>query len=182
MTHTTTLIEDHKGMTTPRAVGDEYVAFATVDITDLSNVASAADQTITTTTTTATRSAGSYITDGFLVGDFVTFDGSHANNNTGLFKITALTATVLTTTGLTANTGGADERCLLAGEKLNASEFGLATITSVEICGQEDIKTRFVVGNISDDKTSFRLYGMTNSGSARIDDMGTVRIRVSGNL
>ena len=60
-------------------------------------MASSASQTITTDTTTATRDAGSYITDGFEVGDFVTFD-EHANNN-GLFKITALTATVLTTTG-----------------------------------------------------------------------------------
>lgn len=182
MTHTTTLIADHKGFTAPRAVGDEYVAFATVDITDLSNVATAASQTVTCTTTTATRSAGSYLTDGFLVGDFVTFDGSASANNTGLFKITALTATVLTTSGLATNTGGGDERVFLAGEKLNASEFGLATITSVEICGQEDIKTRIVVGNISSDKTSFRLYGMTNAGSARVDDLGTVRVKVTGNL
>ena len=180
MAHTVTLIADHKGFTAAKAVADQYVSFATVDITDLSNVASAASQTITTTTTTATRSAGSYLTDGFRVGDFVTFDGSHADNNTGLFKITTLTATVLTTSGLTANTGGGDERCLLAGENLTASEFGLKTITSVEICGQEDIKTRFVVGNIASDGKSFRLYGMTNSGSARIDDTGTVRLKVTG--
>ena len=101
-------------------------------------------QTITTTTTTATRSAGSYITDGFRVGDFVTFDGSH--ETIILLCLKRLTATVLTTSGLTANTGGGDERCLLAGENLTASEFGLKTIPSVEICSQEDIKTRFVVG------------------------------------
>ena len=93
MAHTVTLLGDHKGVARPKVIGDEYVSFATVDITDLSNVASSASQTITTDTTTATRDAGSYITDGFEVGDFVTFDGSHANNNTGLFKITALTVT-----------------------------------------------------------------------------------------
>lgn len=182
MAHTVTLLGDHKGVARPKVIGDEYVSLATVDITDLSNVASSASQNITTDTTTATRVAGSYITDGFEVGDFVTFDGSHANNNTGLFKITALTATVLTTTGLTANTGGGDERCLLAGEKLTASEFGLKTITSVEVCGQEDVTTRIVVGAIASDKQSFRLYGMTNSGSARVDDTGTVRLKVTGNL
>ena len=182
MTHTVTLIADHKGFTKPKAVADEYVSFATVDITDLSNVATADSQNITCTTTTATRTAGSYITDGFRVGDFVTFDGSATANNTGLFKITTLTATVLTTSGLATNAGGGDEKVLLAGENLTASEFGLKTITSVEICGQEDIKTRFVVGSIASDSKSFRLHAMTNSGSARVDDTGTVRLKVTGNL
>ena len=43
---------------------------------------------------TVTRSVGSWITDGFAVGDVVTFAGSVSNNVTG--RIAALTATILT--------------------------------------------------------------------------------------
>lgn len=43
---------------------------------------------------TVTRSVGSWLTDGFAVGDVVTFAGSASNNVTG--RISALTATILT--------------------------------------------------------------------------------------
>jgi predicted regulator of Ras-like GTPase activity (Roadblock/LC7/MglB family) len=46
------------------------------------------------TTTTATRSVGSWLTDGFRVGDSVTTAGTASNNGTKV--VTALTATVLT--------------------------------------------------------------------------------------
>jgi hypothetical protein len=42
---------------------------------------------------TATRSAGSWITDGFAVGDWVTFSGTASNNVSG--KITTLDATIM---------------------------------------------------------------------------------------
>jgi hypothetical protein len=45
---------------------------------------------------TFTRSAGSYITDGFKVGDVVESTGFVAGANNGLFVIVALTATVMT--------------------------------------------------------------------------------------
>jgi hypothetical protein len=54
---------------------------------------------------TFTRSTGSWITDGFRVGDIVRFTGFAAGlvgNNDRNYRITALTATVLTTSG-TAN-------------------------------------------------------------------------------
>jgi hypothetical protein len=50
---------------------------------------------LTFTATTITRSAGSFITDGFAVGDVVTVGGT-ASNNGSRGPITALTATVLT--------------------------------------------------------------------------------------
>ena len=45
---------------------------------------------------TITRSSGSFITDGFAVGDMVTVTGSASNNITAAAKLTAVTATVLT--------------------------------------------------------------------------------------
>lgn len=52
---------------------------------------------------TCTRSTGSFITDGFAVGDEVTFSGSASNNISA--KITVLTATVLTIASGFANEG-----------------------------------------------------------------------------
>ena len=50
--------------------------------------------TVTFTSTTATRSAGSFIADGFAIGDSFTVTGSVSNNYTKV--ITALSATVIT--------------------------------------------------------------------------------------
>lgn len=50
--------------------------------------------TVTFTTTTATRSAGSFIADGFAIGDSFTVTGTASNNYTKV--ITALSATVIT--------------------------------------------------------------------------------------
>jgi len=50
-----------------------------------------------TGTATATRSAGSFITDGLAVGDYITFTGVLApTTNTGPFVVTIVTATVVT--------------------------------------------------------------------------------------
>lgn len=67
-------------------VGSESLTFAEVGATD----------------DTVTRSSGSWITDGFAVGDVVAFTGTASNNVTGAIK--TLSATVLTfdTTDLTA--------------------------------------------------------------------------------
>jgi len=53
--------------------------------------------TFETATDTITRSAGSFIADGFAVGDIITIAGSTSNNGTLTAAITAVTATVLTT-------------------------------------------------------------------------------------
>ncbi len=59
--------------------------------------------TFETATDTITRSAGSWLTDGFAVGDWVTFSGTASNNASG--RITVLTATVMTTTANLNNEG-----------------------------------------------------------------------------
>jgi hypothetical protein len=45
---------------------------------------------------TITRGSGSFITDGFAVGDMIVVSGSASNNFTAVAKLTAVTATVLT--------------------------------------------------------------------------------------
>lgn len=86
--------------------------------------------TVTAATTsgsagTFTRSAGSYLTDGFKIGDVVRWTGwatTGVNNNSKNMLITALTATVMTVTTLdgtavAAKTAGDSVTCTLAGKK-----------------------------------------------------------------
>lgn len=71
---------------------------------------------VNATNRTYTRTAGgsgSFITDGFLVGQYVTWSGFTNANNNGVKIITAVTATVITVAAslaLTTETGGGDER------------------------------------------------------------------------
>lgn len=74
---------------------------------------------------TFTRSAGDWIADGFEVGDVVRFTGmtTDASNNNKNYRITALTTTVLTTSGVgdeTVGAGGPDASvtCDVVGKKV----------------------------------------------------------------
>jgi hypothetical protein len=80
---------------------------------------------------TITRSTGSWITDGFQVGDTITVAGSVSNNITG--PIASLTATVITlgTTDLAAE-----------GPVSNCTVVGHPTLTFAEVGGTGDTITR----------------------------------------
>lgn len=192
MTNTVTLLGDHKGFTRPKVVGDEYVVLGSCAITAYrtGTTATAASQTITSATAKKyTRAAGSYIDDGFVVGDHVVIAGSAANNNDDVIKISALSATVFNTLqAVAADAGDGDEQVTHAGEKILASSFGLSTITSVELVGQSDHDCHYIIGDISADKTFFYLYAYTTGSAALLSaslqsgDLGTVRLKVTGNL
>jgi len=65
------------------------------------------------TTTTFNRAAGSFVTDGFLVGQRVTGSGFTNGGNNATFTVTAVAATVLTVDGpLVVEAAGVDERIL----------------------------------------------------------------------
>lgn len=83
-------------------------------------VATAASQTISVVAAsgTFTRSAGSYITDGFIPGQ--RFEAAGLTNNTGTYTIDTVTATVITIVAeewadLTDETGGGDEQLTVTG-------------------------------------------------------------------
>lgn len=197
MTNTVTLIADHKGIAKPFVVGHQYVSLASVAVSSYrtGSPATAASQTITAADAdpdTLTRGAGSYLTDGFAAGDYVTILGSHADNNAKVFEIATLTATVLTTSGptaLTANSGNADEQVLHVGEKLLAADFGLASFTQVEVSNPSLLDSNWIVGDISSDGTYCYLYCFTLGSAANTagvkalaDDLGTLRVRATGLL
>jgi len=197
MTNTVNLVADHKGFTKPKAVADEYVVIGDCDITAYrtGTTATAASQTITASASadTYTRGAGSYLTDGFVVGDHIVIAGSATANNNLVSLIESITATVITVDdgyggSLSDNTGGGDEVITHAGEKILASSFGLDTISHVEIVGQEFHDNNFIIGDISADKSFFYLYCYTTgsagllSASLQSGNIGKVRLKITGNL
>lgn len=197
MTNAVTLIADHKGIAKPFVVGHQYVSLASVAVSSYrtGSPATAASQTITAADAdpdTLTRGAGSYLTDGFAAGDYVTILGSASANNSQVFEIGTLTATVLTASGptaLSANSGGGDEQVLHVGEKLLAADFGLASFTQVEVSNPSLLDAHWIVGDISSDGTYCYLYCFTLGSAvatagvkALADDLGTLRVRATGLL
>jgi len=197
VTNTVTLIADHKGIAKPFVVGHQYVSLASVEVSSYrtGSPATAASQSITAADDDPdilTRGAGSYLTDGFAAGDYVTILGSASANNSQVFEIGTLTATVLTTSGptaLTANTGSGDEQLLHVGEKLLAADFGLASFTQVEVSNPSLLDAHWIVCDISSDGTYCYLYCFTLGSAvataglkALADDLGTLRVRATGLL
>ncbi len=76
-----------------------YARASVEDRSPLAKKAKVASHTLTFAATgdTCTRSGGSWVSDGFKVGDSITFDGTVSND--GTYTITVLTPTVLTTSG-----------------------------------------------------------------------------------
>jgi len=197
VTNVVTLIADHKGIAKPFVVGHQYVSLASVAVSSYrtGSPATAASQTITAADAdpdTLTRGAGSYLTDGFAAGDYVTILGSASGNNSQVFEIGSLSATVLTASGptaLSANSGNADEQVLHVGEKLLAADFGLASFTQVEVSNPSLLDANWIVGDISSDGTYCYLYCFTLGSAANTagvkalaDDLGTLRVRATGLL
>ncbi len=101
-------------LTLGAAVADDLAAEGPV-----SNCTIVGSNSLVFTTTTCTRSGGSWITDGFAVGDSVTFAGTVSNNAT--FVITVLTATVMTfASGGVAETIGSRTATCVKGETMAA--------------------------------------------------------------
>jgi len=84
------------------------------------------EQTLTSlaiTTTTITRVGGSFITEGYVVGGQVTIRNANTPANDGTFVLTAVSALVLTTTGLTID--AADVTAVLASDNGNIFRLGM---------------------------------------------------------
>jgi len=94
---------------------------------------------------TITRSTGSFITDGFAVGDVITVTGSVSNNVTG--PIASLTATVITlgTTDLAAE-GPVSNVTIVASHGLTFAEVGVSADTITRNAGSW-VTDGFAVGD-----------------------------------
>ena len=97
-------------------MGGTWVAAATISTGAQTIAADAAAKTFT-------RSSGSFITDGFVVGIDATFAGNATAGNNSIFQVTNVTATVLTcaaATGMATESGSGDETVVSAVDVLTA--------------------------------------------------------------
>ena len=90
MTHTITLVNDHLGQSNPTVVGIQYMVTGDMATTDYRigspatasvNIDAGADETLTRSPSESQDLGGSYITDGFVVGDYCTIVGSASAND-----------------------------------------------------------------------------------------------------
>ncbi len=120
-----------------------------------------------TLTTTMTRAAGSWITEGYKKGGKITIINAEDSANNGTFTIATLTATVLTTTGLTNNaadtalSAAANNRNILnlflrvRDGDTNGKTFAQSKLTDIGVTGDVDNKVfRFPLTNSTDLKVS----------------------------
>ena len=203
MTHTISLVADHKGNTRPKVMGDEYIALGDMTTTSYrtGSPANASVNIDAATDETLTRASGDFVADGFIAGDYVTIVGSDAANDAHLIELLIVTPLVISTTpatAISANSGGG-EVITHAGEKILASSFGLSTMTHIEIVSQQSMLQRYVLSKPSDDGTYCYLYAFnTNAdnnstllgaslvGGADVaggaTELGGLRLKVTGSL
>ena len=194
MTNTVTLRADHLGSDKPYVVGHQYesIGLVTISAYRTGSIANASVNINSATNETYTRASGSFISDGFQVGDMICIVGSHADNDTELSRIITITDTVITVsdeTPIVANTGGG-EVITHAGEKILASSFGLSTVSSVELVGQTGSQHHWLVNTIAEDGTYFHVVCMTTGSAglllasmpAAASALTPLTLRVRGNI
>jgi hypothetical protein len=195
MAHSTTLIADFKGFSKPKVVGDEYRVRAKINLSTYRDAVVTSTTNIVAAANTVTYASGTAIFAA-TVGRHIQIDDPAAANN-GLQKlVTAATTTIIT---LDATDGGGmgtnatnDEISISSAyEVLTATEFGLSSISSLRVIGQESLLHQFmpVVGVLGDSTlasptTEMELSAFVQSTglNAATGDLGFITVEVMGNL
>lgn len=191
MTHTVTLLADHKGYTKPKVVGDEYLVRAKINLTAYRDAAVTSTVNLVDSAETITFASGTALTQP-VVGRHITIGSAATGGNDGVKLVTASTATVITvaTNGITADATNDEITITPTYELLTAAELGLSTITSIRVVGQQSLIHLFteVVGGSGDttlaDTTTRELGAtvMSTGANAAVSNLGFVVVEVTGNL
>jgi hypothetical protein len=142
------------------------------------------DLSSTVTTNVFTRATGSFVTDGFVVGQWIRVHGFTASANNGWHKITAVAATTLTVAGSTLSTeASASGRTIRAWKGMLAVRWTNLTATVTT-----NVFTR-AAGDFTTDGFQvgqwIHVEGFANSvnnGWHKVTAVGTTTITVSTNL
>lgn len=191
MTHTVTVLADHKGFTGPKVSGDEYYVDAVIDVT--SYAASQITPTVTFVAAAADNIIGDPLT-GVTAGQEITITSAVDSANNATFIVVAgsssaaFTLTNLDGSAYTAAAETDDEITIShTNEVVNASSFGLSKINKIEVTGKElityDILPKISAAGAYLTDSSFELKAVTNSSGAdvaRTTNIGAVRVRVYG--
>ena len=191
MTHTVTFIEDHKGLSRAKVVGDEYLVRAKVNVTAYRDAEVTSTVNLANSGETITYASGTALTQP-AVGRHITIGSAATGGNDGVKLVTASTATVITveSNGITADATNDEITITPTYELLTASEFGLSTISSIRVVGQETQTLHWteVVGADGDttmEDTSTRELSatvMSTVANAAVGDLGYIVVEVTGNL
>jgi len=192
MTHTVTLLSDHKGHDGPKVLGDEYLIRAKVNITAYRDAAVTSTVNLSNSAETITFASGTALTQP-VVGRHITIGSAATGGNDGVKLVTASTATVITveTNGITADATNDEITITPTYELLSASSFGLSTVSSFKVVGQESTIHSFnrIVG--TDGETTLGLSSstlelgatvMSTGANAAVSDLGFIVVEVLGNL
>jgi hypothetical protein len=195
MTHTVTVLADHKGFTGPKVSGDEYYVDAVIDVT--SYAASQITPTVTFAAGTTNNITGDTL-EGVTSGQEITIASAATSSNSGAHNGTFIvlagassaqfTLTNLDGSAFTAVAETDDEITVShTNEVVNASSFGLSKINKIEVTGKElityDVLPKISAAGAYLTDSSFELKAVTNSSGAdvaRTTNIGAVRVRVYG--
>lgn len=148
MTSTITLLDDHQGISAPKVLGIEYYADAAVNCTSyqgaltLTGTFVAADNTFTLTVADAADFSRLAVGQEYAITDAAT-GGNNATVTISSLSGKGEIGSVITLSAVTADDTGDTITLTPSEEYLLPSDFGLSSISSVLITGQEDGTMRY---------------------------------------
>ena len=191
MTHTITLLEDHKGNDAPKVMGDEYLVRAKINLTAYRDATVTSTCDLVNSTETITHASGTALTQP-VVGRHITIGSAATGGNDGIKLVTASTATVITVAanGITADATNDEITIAPTYELLNAADFGLREFTSFRVLGAESVLHQFSEVLGVDGTTTLAANGtmelgatvMSTGANAAVSDLGFITVEVTGSI
>ena len=186
MTHTITLVADHLGVTAPKVLGHEYYVDMIVNITDY-------DEGVTTTgnflsaSNQFLRTSGTALPTDLVVGQELAITNAVDSGNNVTVTFVSLDGETLTLSAVAADETGDEITLSQTQELIPLSSIPLSKVSQVQILGQETETLNFHVELGTDGNTVIAdhivLKALTgSSGALATGDVGTVRLRVFGQL
>lgn len=187
MTNTVTLIADHLGSTRPRVQGTEYVVDAIINVTDFNDSQAGLTANFTAAANTMTVTAGTVDFNKYKVGQNLILAGT-VETFTGITIASIDSATAVTLSAVSGdNANDSGITVSTDQEVIPYTTFGLTTVSQVQILGQEDDTLLWCVelgtdGNSKIDNHLVLKCNTASSGAQGADDVGTIRVRLIGQI
>jgi len=188
LTHTITLVADHLGVTAPKVLGHEYYVDAIINVTDFNDSQAGLTANFTSADNGMVITAGTVDVSLYKVGQNLILAGT-VESFSGI-TISAIDSEndTLTLSSVTADNAGDSGITISTDQEVIAySDFGLSKVTQVSILGQENDTLLWNVELGTDGATKIADHlvlkcNTASSGAQGADDVGTIRVRLFGQL
>jgi len=185
MTSTVTLLQDHLGSDAPRVMGTEYVVDAIIDITSF-NSSTTTTGTFVASANTFTRTSGDALPT-LVAGQGITISNTESGTNDGATTIVSVSGDVITLGAVAGDEEDDEITFILDSEAIAYADFGLSTVSQVEILGQEKplLNWRVSLGTDGNSEIADHLVLRcltASSGALATGDSGTIRVRLHGQI